>query len=172
MSKILLKKELMTMSRDEIIEIVMEMYSSRKDAKEYFEFFLNPDVDKLSDRYRERIAKEFMRSRRNCLKARISVIKRCIKEFASFNPGADYVVDLMLFTIENGIRTISIFRNTEKIEQSMLTVINDACVYADKQLVFNRFKDGIASILNNGTYIKSCFRHEISKTLSKNGMTV
>lgn len=162
----------MTMSRDEIIEIVMEMYSSRKDAKEYFEFFLNPDVDKLSDRYRERIAKEFMRNRRNCLKARISVVKRCIKEFASFNPGADYVVDLMLFTIENGIKTISMFRNTEKIEQSMLTVINDASVYADKQLVFNQFKDGITSILNSGIYMKNSLRQGILKTLSKNGVAI
>lgn len=172
MSKILLKKELMTMSRDEIIEIVMEMYSSRKDAKEYFEFFLNPDVDKLSDRYRERIAKEFMRNRRNCLKARISVVKRCIKEFASFNPSADYVVDLMLFTIEKGIKAISMFRNTEKIEQSMLTVIDDASVYADKQLVFNQFKDGITSILNSGIYMKNSLRQGILKTLSKNGVSV
>lgn len=172
MSKILLKKELMTMSRDEIIEIVMEMYSSRKDAKEYFEFFLNPDVDRLSDRYRERIAKEFMRNRRNCLKARISVVKRCIKEFASFNPGADYVVDLMLFTIEKGIKAISMFRNTEKIEQSMLTVINDASVYADKQLVFNQFKDGITSILNSGIYMKNSLRQAILETLSKNGVAV
>ncbi len=66
------------MSKEQIIEVVLDIYSSRKDAKEYFDFFLNPDVEKLLDRYRNLAVKEFSRNKRRWSKARITVIKRKI----------------------------------------------------------------------------------------------
>ena len=38
MSKAQLKKHMKTLEKDEIIEMVMEMYDARKEAKEYLEF--------------------------------------------------------------------------------------------------------------------------------------
>ena len=43
MSKAQLKKQLKTLEKDEIIEMVMELYDARKEAKEYLEFYLNPN---------------------------------------------------------------------------------------------------------------------------------
>ena len=43
MSKIQLKKELQTMEAPQLREMILEAYSARKEIKEYFEFFLNPD---------------------------------------------------------------------------------------------------------------------------------
>lgn len=40
MSKAQLKKQLKTLEKDEIIEMVMELYDARKEAKEYLEFYL------------------------------------------------------------------------------------------------------------------------------------
>ena len=61
MSKLKLKKELSSLSKDEIIEVVARAYSARKEFRDYFEFFLNPDADKLYEKYRDAILREIGR---------------------------------------------------------------------------------------------------------------
>ena len=43
MSKIALKKYLGTLEKSEVIDVVLDLYDARKEAKEYLEYFLNPD---------------------------------------------------------------------------------------------------------------------------------
>ena len=43
MSKVALKKYLNTLQKGEIVEMVLDLYDARKEAKEYLEYFLNPD---------------------------------------------------------------------------------------------------------------------------------
>ena len=57
MSKTTLKRELVNMDKEQLIELILEVYAARKDAKEYFEFFLNPDVGKLLDKYELAVSK-------------------------------------------------------------------------------------------------------------------
>ena len=45
MSKATIKKLLQSMPKEEIIDMVLEMYDARKEAKEYLEFFASPDED-------------------------------------------------------------------------------------------------------------------------------
>ena len=35
----------MSMQKEELIGMVLEMYDARKEAKEYLEFYVNPDED-------------------------------------------------------------------------------------------------------------------------------
>ena len=100
MSKLKLKKELSSLSKDEIIEVVARAYSARKEFRDYFEFFLNPDADKLYEKYRDAILREIGRGQRKS-KARISEIKKLIKNFDSFDAGAEYGRNLRLFAIDN-----------------------------------------------------------------------
>ena len=41
MSKIKLKKELQNMSREQLLDIILKVYDALKEAREYFEFFLD-----------------------------------------------------------------------------------------------------------------------------------
>ena len=58
MSKAKLKKYLQTLSKEQVIEVTLELYDARKDAKKYLEFYLAPDSNaeigemlrRLSDR--------------------------------------------------------------------------------------------------------------------------
>lgn len=90
MSKTSLKKELAGYSKEQLIEVVLDLYESRKEVKEYFNFFLNPDSKKLFEKYQKAVDKEFARSKWGRSKARISVIKKLIKEFCSFHPDTEY----------------------------------------------------------------------------------
>ena len=43
MPKVTLKKYLGTLEKSEIIDVVLDLYDARKEAKEYLDYFLNPD---------------------------------------------------------------------------------------------------------------------------------
>ena len=53
MSKATVKKILMSMPKEEIIGMVMEMYDARKEEKEYLEFYNNTDEDAKLEAYKK-----------------------------------------------------------------------------------------------------------------------
>ena len=59
MSKATIKKILQSMPKEEIIDMVLEMYDARKEAKEYLEFYANPDEDGKLEEYKKIITEEF-----------------------------------------------------------------------------------------------------------------
>ena len=46
MSKTSLKKELSGYTKEQLIEVVLDLYAARKDVKDYFDFFLDPNSKK------------------------------------------------------------------------------------------------------------------------------
>lgn len=88
------------MTKDQLIELILDHYSNRKDAKTYFEFFLNPDTGKLLDKFRIAVDKELGKSKHGYSKAKVSVVKRLISDVESFQPGYEVVSDALFFTIQ------------------------------------------------------------------------
>ena len=83
------------MDRQQLVDIILDIYAARPEAKEYFEFFINPDIVKLTDRVLDKAKKEIARVKRGSYsRLRISKIKALDKYFASFNPGSDRVLDM------------------------------------------------------------------------------
>ena len=78
---------------------ILDIYDCNKAAKDYLEFFLNPDVGKLRAKFDRALFKELKRSKWGNSKARISVIRRLLKDFLGFQPGAEAVHDAMLGVI-------------------------------------------------------------------------
>lgn len=52
MSKSTIKKLLQSMTKEDIIEMVLDMYSARKEAKEYLEFYAEPDEKGKLEEYK------------------------------------------------------------------------------------------------------------------------
>lgn len=65
MSKSTIKKFLQSMTKDEIIAMVLELYSARKEAKDYLEFYAEPDEQGKLEEYKDTIREEFYPPRRN-----------------------------------------------------------------------------------------------------------
>lgn len=99
MSKLQLKKELSHLEASQLREIILDLYSARPEVKQYFDFYLNPDVKKLTDKYLEKVNKELLRQKWGRSKARISNIRKLIKEFASYSPGFEAVGEFTLSVI-------------------------------------------------------------------------
>ena len=89
----------MSMPKEEIIGMVLEMYDARKEAKEYLEFYANPDEDGKLEEYKKIITEEFYPSRgRQEPKTRFSVCRKAVSDYKKLKPIAydpvthDYVV--------------------------------------------------------------------------------
>lgn len=60
MLKATVKKLLRSMSKEDIIEMVIEMYDARKEAKEYLEYYANPDENGKLEEYKDIILLSFI----------------------------------------------------------------------------------------------------------------
>ncbi len=50
MSKATLKKELKNFDADQLREILLDLYSARKESKEYPDFFVDHDIDAMIEK--------------------------------------------------------------------------------------------------------------------------
>lgn len=147
MSKSTLKKELNGLSHEQIIDVVLTAYSSNKAIKDYFDFFVNPDVDKLYQRFSSEISKEIIRGKYGRSTARISRIKKSIKSFESYNPGVERCRDLRLSTVEALIDREQSHEYSDTLINGTLKLLNDTLAYADKNLIIDSTIQKVDEIL-------------------------
>ena len=92
----------MSMPKEEIIGMVLEMYDARKEAKEYLEFYANPDENGKLEEYKKIITEEFYPSMgRQEPKTRFSVCRKAVSDYKKLKPSPDKLADLMLCYVEN-----------------------------------------------------------------------
>lgn len=166
MSKPQLKKLLHRLERSQLEQMFLDAYSARNEIKEYFEFYLNPDVEKLSEKYSTAIARELSKSRQGRSKARISVIKRLIAEFSSFQPGFEAEIDLYYSTISNSLAAASSYYFSDTLINGIAALmarmlnIADRNFEADKAL--ERLKELIDNEKNGTRYFRQLLRKELN----------
>lgn len=106
MSKTALKKALASMTPEQMAELVLDLYSARPEAKEYLDFFLDPDIDRLVDKTTADIVKEVNRKgRRGYCKPRITLIRGMIKKVDTLGAGKEYTIRLKLNTLHAAAQT-------------------------------------------------------------------
>ena len=140
MSKVALKKYLNTLQKGEIIEMVLDLYDARKEAKEYLEYFMNPDEKKKLKEYKTIIQNEFF-PKRGDGKCRFSVCRKAIADFRKLHPSPENLADLMLYLVENaceaadswGDLSESFYDSTESnFEATMKYITKNACCRSSK----------------------------------------
>lgn len=134
MSKAALKKLLNTMTPEQKDNLILELYSARKEAKAYLEFFLNPDIDKLFDETMSAIAKELIRrGKYGYSKPHITKIRRIIKDFAALKPGDEYVIRLLYTTVRSALEAACLgYQYSEQTQLSLSRFVKDTIDHADK----------------------------------------
>jgi hypothetical protein len=104
MSQTALKKELQKLTKEQLIEQVLDLYKKNKSVKEFYEFYLNPVSEKdLFEKYKNIVVNEFYPIRGQCYnaKTRFSVCKKAIADFRALSPSPELLADLMLTLAEN-----------------------------------------------------------------------
>lgn len=150
MSKLQLKKELAGLDKEQLIQLVLDAYDSRKETKEYFEFFLNPDVEKLRDKFEIEIAKELNKYKRGGYsKARISFLKKLIKDFVAFQPGYEAHLELLFYTLNYAMLTELHLYFTETLERGVASLIKQIVELADRNGIISQTLDRLYYLFNN-----------------------
>ena len=167
MSKLKLKKELSALSKEEIIEVVARAYSARKEFRDYFEFFLNPDADKLYEKFREAILREIGRGQRKS-KARISEIKKLIKTFDSYDAGAEYGRDLRMLAINNLVERERYVWYSETLINGTARLTLDLVDFADKNCLVDSTMKLIEEHIGDTLRGNKSFKKFILNTLDRN----
>lgn len=152
MSKTTLKKLLLTLSSDRKDDLILDLYSARAEAKEYLDFFVDPDIDKLLDKTLTAIAKEINRkAKRQYLKPRITKIRALIKKVATLNPGREYVVELMICTIEEAAKAGSSYWFSDAHDTAFARILTDTVILADETAILSATVGRIKGIIDSMT---------------------
>jgi hypothetical protein len=97
MSKSALKKELEKLTKNQLVEQILDLYEKNKAVKELYNFYLNPrNETALVEKYKKLILKEF--GVENCMRAglKFSVAKQVISNFKDLQPSSKALADVML----------------------------------------------------------------------------
>jgi hypothetical protein len=140
MSKAALKKELDSLSKEQVINIILRTYSARKEFKDYYEFFLNPDIEKLNEKYQKAILSESNRTKWGYSKLRVSKVRNLLKEYSSFDPGAEYTLDMTFWTIRRLMVIFSFYHSTDSQLNSIPKLLADSLKYAEDNEIFLYWK--------------------------------
>lgn len=170
MSKATLSKELAQMDAPQLRELILTAYSKRKDFKEYLEYFLNPDPALKFEKSLTAAEKEINRFRQGHLsKARVSVLNKIVKDFESYEPGEDMVMQLrwgiillMMSVSFKCYMSATQARGTAKMIRSLLEM-------ADKENVYSEWAGKVDKLLSPENRLASIrFRQEVQAALIEN----
>lgn len=100
MSKSQVKKLLTGMSKEEVINVVMELYDARKEAREYLDYFANPNEKDELEKFKNIVIKEFGDDGIHFPPCRFSVCRSALSDFKKLSPSADTLAEAMVFYIE------------------------------------------------------------------------
>jgi hypothetical protein len=166
MSKTQLKKELQQLDKESIINVVLDLYMAKKEARDYLDFFVDPDINKRIENAKDKIAKELMRGRLGYRsKTRISHLRKIVKDVESLQPGAEYVAELMVYTIELAYAIILPRRITPTLTNGLNRFVSDTVTFLDRNgqlsAMLKRLKDA-----DNSLSSRSPLKTSITNALS------
>lgn len=130
MSKATVKKALDSLTKEQIQEMVLDLYAARPEAKEYLDFWVSGDIDSKMTRAKTAISKESARTQRRHPRPRITKIKRFIKDIASLNADPQAIAEIMTFAIERMCAAGSDGWIKESTQKSCAKLLHDTLVYA------------------------------------------
>lgn len=171
MSKKEVKGAIKDLDRDQLVDLILDLYSNVKQAKEYLDFYANPDEETKAEEIKEKIFKEFFPSRHRFGKCRFSPGKKLISDFVKMGGSQELVLDLMIYLCEiagdalkrygigkdsyhvSSARNISaafeyaVAHDLCKKEQARLTALHDfACSYLGYG-VYSLIRDAVSDFM-------------------------
>ena len=104
MTKTQFKKCLSELNQQELIDLLVNLYSSNQEVRKYLEFALTNNESELIENYKNIIGKELDLFNNNPPK--LMVCRKAINDYIKLNPSFDSVADLMLFYCEKTVRLL------------------------------------------------------------------
>lgn len=147
MSKSQLKKYLRELKKEELEEQVLDLYERFKPVKVFYDFVFNPKEEKLLQKSKLKISKEYFPNTKRKPKTRRSIAQKEIKHFKQLEVDPYITADLMLFNIEIA-QTFSEEKGNlkEAFCKSMFKSFEEAAKYITEKGIISEFRSRILKI--------------------------
>lgn len=100
MSKSQVKKLLAGMSKEEVINTVMELYDARKEARDYLDYYVNPNESNELEKFKKIVLKEFDDDISRDPQCRFSVCRKALSDFKKLAPSTETLAEAMVYYVE------------------------------------------------------------------------
>jgi hypothetical protein len=142
MSKPRLKKELQRLTKEQLVEQILDLYDNNKAVKEFYDFYLNPKKEnELAEKYKKIIRKEFNVEYPFHCGEKFSVAKRAISDFRGLQPSPDALADVMLYLPESACELTYCYGDySEQFYHSTYNNYNAALAFMQKHNILDEFK--------------------------------
>lgn len=142
-----LKSTLNKQSKEELVDIIDDLYKKYKPVKDYFDFKKYIDKENLLKEYKAKINEGFYPPKGWAVK--LSKPLREIKEFKSHEPDAEPIIELMLYYVESGIAFSNKFGNmVENLFESMEEVYSEALNLLQENQLLDKYNKRCLKIVN------------------------
>ena len=88
------------LSKEEVVNVVMEHYDARKEARDYLDYFANPNESNELEKFKKIVIKEFDDDISRDPQCRFSVCRKALSDFKKLAPSADTLAEAMVFYVE------------------------------------------------------------------------
>lgn len=159
MSKTRVKKALAGLDAEALREMIMEMYAARREARDYLEFWANPDLEQELDAAKSRIFKVYFtaidKPRR---KPTVTEVKTIKKNFETLCPDPERMCDMMLYIPETmlswlkarrGLGMVSCRPRIEKAIEEASAYIESSGMEAQFGLRLDRLRESFRDFYDN-----------------------
>lgn len=140
MAKSELKKLLQSMDKAELVSLILEMYSTKKEIAEYLDYYVSPNEKEQFLKAKKIIEDEYFPAK-GWPKERLSVAKKAISDFSKLKPSPELEAELMIFLVECGCRYTNEYGDiTESFYTGMENNFNKALKFMKKHGLLERFR--------------------------------
>ena len=147
MSKRELKKYIGTLTKKQLEEQVIDLYSRFKPVKEYYNFVFNPKEENLIIECKFKINKEYFPTNGRKPKKRRSVAQKFIKKFILLGVSQLLIADIMLYNIEIAQEFETDYKVNDSFYTSMLKSFEEAIEFINDNGIKLEFKQRINNII-------------------------
>jgi hypothetical protein len=134
-----IKAELNKQSKEELVNLIDDLYNKYKPVKDYFVFQKYLEKGKLLDEYKTKIKEGFHPPKNWAVK--ISRPLLAIKEFKSHEPLIEPLIDLLLYFVECGIEFSNEYGNmVENLFDSIEEIYTEALELLENNNLLEKFR--------------------------------
>lgn len=142
------KSELGKLDKETLINHISELYKKYKPVKEYFDFYINPEENKILKLYKDKVTEGFFPKRGYQLK--LSISRKAINDFKKLGTSQESVADLLLHFVENGVEFTNTYGDIdENFYTSIENTYDNALDILDKNGILEKFKERAYKILTD-----------------------
>lgn len=150
MSKAQLKKYIQGLDREQLEEFVLNIYSDVKPAKDYLDFFLNPDVDKLVDNTKRALCTRIFRPNGDpVLNLKFTKINNIMKDFTSKIHDPYMVADMMVYLLTLLCLYGSKYYHTESFVKSVVANFGRLSKWLVKTGLETEYREKMLGLIKN-----------------------